>query len=192
MAGLARHMGVFFASLLAATLLLVFSAVARGEPVGAAVDRSPAGAPYAAGELVVTYKEAASDRAVETLDEEAGAEVEQVLLPGVPGGIAPHLGEREETRIQLRQILLHLRSSLLIKRLDGPIGGRLLVGDDQLSCGVGRAGRAPVHGGADRLAPGYRREHEQECGREQGREENPHVSCETRHAPSRCCAPSPC
>jgi thermitase len=79
MAGLARHMGVFFASLLAATLLLVFSAVARGEPVGAAVDRSPAGAPYAAGELVVTYKEAASDRAVETLDEEAGAEVEQDL-----------------------------------------------------------------------------------------------------------------
>ena len=79
MAGLARHMGVFFASLLAATLLLMFSAVARGEPVGVAVDRSPAGAPYAAGELVVTYKEAASDRAVETLDEEAGAEVEQDL-----------------------------------------------------------------------------------------------------------------
>ena len=70
-------MGVLIASLLAAAVLLVFSAAARGEPVS--VDRSPAGAPYAAGELVVTYEEGASERAVETLDEEAGAEVEQDL-----------------------------------------------------------------------------------------------------------------
>jgi thermitase len=56
----------------------VFSPAVRGEPV-AAVDRSPAGAPYAAGELVVTYEEGASERAVETLDEEAGAEVEENL-----------------------------------------------------------------------------------------------------------------
>jgi thermitase len=78
MAGLARQMGVLFASLLAAALLLVFSA-APAEPVAAAVDRSPAGAPYASGELVVTYEEGAGERAVETLDEEAGAEVEQDL-----------------------------------------------------------------------------------------------------------------
>jgi thermitase len=71
-------MGVLFASLLAAALLLVFSA-APAEPVAAAVDRSPAGAPYASGELVVTYEEGAGERAVETLDEEAGAEVEQDL-----------------------------------------------------------------------------------------------------------------
>src|SRR5215217_3721541 len=128
MAGLARHMGVFFASLLAATLLLVFSAVARGEPVGAAVDRSPAGAPYAAGELVVTYKEAASDRAVETLDEEAGAEVEQDL-PELDARLLAFPEVRSDpSRDSREQDLLHLRSSLLIKRLDGPIGGRLLVG----------------------------------------------------------------
>jgi thermitase len=73
----ARQIGVLFASLLAAMALLVFSAAARGEPV--AVDHSPAGAPYVAGELIVTYEEAAPDRAVETLDEEAGAEVEEDL-----------------------------------------------------------------------------------------------------------------
>jgi thermitase len=55
----------------------VFSPAVRGEPV--AVDHTPAGAPYAAGELVVTYREGASERAVETLDEEAGAEVEENL-----------------------------------------------------------------------------------------------------------------
>ena len=71
----ARQIGVLLVSLLAS--LLAFSAAARGEP--AAVDRSQAGAPYVAGELIVTYEEAASDRAVETLDEEAGAEVEEDL-----------------------------------------------------------------------------------------------------------------
>lgn len=65
-------MGVLFASLLGAALLLLLSSTARAEPV--AVDRSPAGAPYAAGELVVTYEEAASDRAIESLDEEAEVE----------------------------------------------------------------------------------------------------------------------
>jgi thermitase len=74
---LARQMGVLFASLLGAALLLLLSSTARAEPV--AVDRSPAGAPYAAGELVVTYEEAASDRAIESLDEQAGAEVEEDL-----------------------------------------------------------------------------------------------------------------
>jgi thermitase len=71
----ARQIGVLFASVLVS--LLAFSAAARGEP--AAVDRSQAGAPYVTGELIVTYEEAAPDRAVETLDEEAGAEVEEDL-----------------------------------------------------------------------------------------------------------------
>ncbi len=38
------------------------------------MDRSPAGAPYAAGELIVTYEEGVPDNAVETLDEEAKVE----------------------------------------------------------------------------------------------------------------------
>jgi hypothetical protein len=40
------------------------------------VDHGPSGAPYAAGELIVTYEEEAPINAVESLDEEAGAEVE--------------------------------------------------------------------------------------------------------------------
>ena len=79
MAILARQTGVILASLFAAAALLAFSAAARGEPAGNAVDRSPSGAPYVAGELVVTYEEKAPDSAVESLDEEVGAEVEEKL-----------------------------------------------------------------------------------------------------------------
>jgi hypothetical protein len=43
------------------------------------VDRSPAGAPYVAGELVVTYEEKTPDNAVELLDEEVRAVVEETL-----------------------------------------------------------------------------------------------------------------
>jgi len=44
--------------------------------VEGAVDHGPAGAPYAAGELIVTYEEEAPGRAVGSLDEEVGAKVE--------------------------------------------------------------------------------------------------------------------
>jgi len=71
-----RQTGVVLASLFAAAALFVSSSGARGEP---AVDRSPTGAPYAAGELIVTYEEKAPDDAVESLDEEVGAEVEEKL-----------------------------------------------------------------------------------------------------------------
>lgn len=74
-AGIARQTGVLFASLLGAAALLTFSPALRGEPV-AAVDRSPSGAPYVAGELIVIYEEEAPDHAVETLEE---AEVEEDL-----------------------------------------------------------------------------------------------------------------
>ena len=43
------------------------------------MDHGPGGAPYAAGELLVTYEEQASDAAVESLDEEVGAEVGETL-----------------------------------------------------------------------------------------------------------------
>ncbi|MDQ3792818.1 MAG: S8 family peptidase, partial [Actinomycetota bacterium] len=43
------------------------------------MDHAPAGAPYVAGELIVTYEEQASEGAVESLDEEVGAEVEEKL-----------------------------------------------------------------------------------------------------------------
>jgi thermitase len=79
MAILVRQVGIVLASLFAAAALLVSSSAARGEPAENAVDHSPAGAPYAAGELIVTYEEGAPDDAVESLDEEVGAEVEENL-----------------------------------------------------------------------------------------------------------------
>ena len=79
MAIIVRQVGVVLASLFAAAALLVFSSAARSEPAENAVDRSPTGAPYAAGELIVTYEEGAPDSAVESLDEEVGAEVEEDL-----------------------------------------------------------------------------------------------------------------
>ncbi len=79
MSVLVQQVRIVLASLFAAVALLTFSPAARGEPAENAADRSPAGASYAAGELIVTYEEGASDNAVETLDEEAGAEVEESL-----------------------------------------------------------------------------------------------------------------
>src|SRR5919112_259424 len=79
MAVLARQVVIVLASLVAATLLLAFSSAARGEPAPNAVDHSPRGAPYAAGELIVTYEDRAPDKAVESLDEQVGAEVEENL-----------------------------------------------------------------------------------------------------------------
>ena len=79
MAVLVRQASVILVSLLAAAVFLVFSAAARGEPAGNALDRSPAGAPYAAGELVITYEEKAQDNAFESLDGDVGAEVEEKL-----------------------------------------------------------------------------------------------------------------
>jgi thermitase len=79
MAILLRQAGVVVASLFACALFLAFSPAARGEPAENAVDRSPSGAPYAAGELIVTYEERASESAVESLGEEVDAEVEERL-----------------------------------------------------------------------------------------------------------------
>jgi thermitase len=74
-----RQVGVLLMALLGALALLVFSPEARSQPAGDAVDHTPGGAPYAAGELLVTYEERASDAAVESLDEEVGAEVGEAL-----------------------------------------------------------------------------------------------------------------
>ena len=62
-----RQIGVLLVSLLGAVALLAFSPAARGQSVEDAVDYSPAGAPYAAGELLVTYQEQASRLPVESL-----------------------------------------------------------------------------------------------------------------------------
>ena len=75
MAASRRQLGVLLVALLGALALLAFSPEARSQPAEDAVDHGPGGAPYVAGELVITYEERASDAAVESLDEEVGAEV---------------------------------------------------------------------------------------------------------------------
>lgn len=70
-----RHLGVLLVSLVAALALLLASSAARGEtPGGDAVDEDGSGAPYAAGELLVTYEEDAPQSAPESLDAEADVE----------------------------------------------------------------------------------------------------------------------
>ena len=103
MAVLVRQTGFVLASLLAAALFLVFSPAALGEPPEAdAVDQDPAGAPYVAGELVVTYEERAPDDAVESLDEEVGAEVEE-KLPEIDTRLFEFPGVQDDTSSEARE-----------------------------------------------------------------------------------------
>src|SRR5918995_1526153 len=76
---LVRQAGVIVASLFACAVFLAYATAARGDPAENAVDRTPAGVPYAGGELIVIYEERASESAVESLDEEVDAEVEERL-----------------------------------------------------------------------------------------------------------------
>lgn len=77
--GFGRRIGVVLVALLGASALLSLSSMAQGETSGNAVDKDSAGAPYAAGELIVVYKESASDRAVQSVDGEAGARTKDDL-----------------------------------------------------------------------------------------------------------------
>lgn len=77
---LRRQAGVFLAALIGAVALLMLSSSARGQaPAEDVVDKDPSGAPYAAGELIVTYKEDASEKAVLSAEQETGARVEEKL-----------------------------------------------------------------------------------------------------------------
>ena len=71
-----QQLAVLFAALLGAVALLAYPSAGKTEPAGGAVDHAPAGAPYAAGELLVTYEEEVAEEAVESLDEEAEVEEE--------------------------------------------------------------------------------------------------------------------
>ena len=104
-----RQMGVLLMALLGALALLAFSPEARSQPTEDAVDHGPGGAPYAAGELLVTYEEQASDAAVESLDEEVGAEVGETLpeidarlfeFPEVKGKLSEQAREQALARIR--------------------------------------------------------------------------------------------
>ena len=106
---LERQLGLILAALLGAVLLLAFSPAARGQTAETAVDYGPSGAPYAAGELIVTYEEEAPLNAVESLAEEARGEVEGQLpaidalllaFPEVKGERSRDVRERNLARIK--------------------------------------------------------------------------------------------
>lgn len=78
---LRRQAGVFLAALLGAVVLLILSSSAQGQaaPAEKAIDEDPDGAPYAAGELIVTYKESASEKKIGQIKQEAKAAVEEEI-----------------------------------------------------------------------------------------------------------------
>lgn len=105
MTTLGRHIYVLLVGFIAAVALLVLSSVASGQSVGEEeIDEDPTGAPYAAGELLVTYKETASEKDVDSVEREADAEVEEEIpeidtqlleLPEVKNERAENVRERE-------------------------------------------------------------------------------------------------
>ena len=104
-----RQIGLVFAALLGAVVLLALSPAAPGQPVEAAVDYDPTGAPYAAGELIVTYEEEVPNGAVESLAEEARGEIKGHLpaidarlldFPVVKGERSRDVRERDLARIK--------------------------------------------------------------------------------------------
>lgn len=85
---LKRQTLVILATLIPALALLVFSASVRSQPAGGLLDKDSAGAPYAAGELIVSYEEgseaAASgealdsvNRALSSVEDSGGASIEK-------------------------------------------------------------------------------------------------------------------
>lgn len=77
---LARQMVVVLVTLLAASALLVFTPIAWGQAPGEeAIDEDSGGAPYAAGELIVTYEEDVSEGEEGAAVEAEGAEIEEEL-----------------------------------------------------------------------------------------------------------------
>ncbi|CAN5824960.1 S8 family peptidase [soil metagenome] len=98
------HTSVLLLGLICAVALLIFASSASGQVAGAEIDEDATGAPYAAGELLVTYKENASARDMQSVEQVAGADVEKAIpeidtqlveLPDVKGERVESVRERE-------------------------------------------------------------------------------------------------
>lgn len=76
---LARQLGIILVTLLATSALFAFTPVAWGQSPGEVIDEDSDGAPYAAGELIVTYEEDATGAAEDAVVEEVAGEVEEEL-----------------------------------------------------------------------------------------------------------------
>lgn len=102
---LRRHLYALFAALAFATAFLLLSSSAWGQSsVADEIDGDPSGGAYAAGELLVTYKESASKSEVDAVEQEADAEVEEEIpeidtqlleLPEIKNERAEAVRERE-------------------------------------------------------------------------------------------------
>lgn len=102
---LRRQASIFLAAPTVAVFLLVLSASARGQaPAEGVIDEDSDGSPYAAGELIVTYKDDASEKKVGEIRQESKAAVEekfpeidtQVLeFPGLKGERAQKVREQD-------------------------------------------------------------------------------------------------
>ena len=97
---LERQIGLILAALLGAVVLL--APAARGQSAVIAVDYSPSGAPYAAGELIVTYEEDAPVNAVESLEERARGEIEG-QLPAIDARLLEFPGVKDERSRDVRE-----------------------------------------------------------------------------------------
>lgn len=103
--------GVFLAALLGAVALLVLASAAGGQALAEdAVDKDPAGAPYAAGELIVTYKDDASGRKVGQIKAEADVEKE---IPEIDAQVLefPELKNERAQRVR-EQVLKRKKKEL--------------------------------------------------------------------------------
>lgn len=112
MAVLARQVGIILVTLLATSALLAFTPVAWGQSPEEVIDEDSAGAPYAAGELIVTYEDDVSNTEADVAVQEKGAEVEEDLsgldatLVEVPEVKAERSEEaREESLQQVKEAL---------------------------------------------------------------------------------------
>lgn len=105
--------GVFLAALLGAVALLVLASAAGGQALAEdAVDKDPAGAPYAAGELIVTYKDDASGRKVGQIKAEADVEKE---IPEIDAQVLEFPELKNERAQRVREQVLERKKKELEK-----------------------------------------------------------------------------
>lgn len=109
-----RQIGILATALLGAVALLVFASVSWGQPAGSAVDYSPSGSPYVAGELLVTYKAGASNSSLNSVESTSSVEIKDDLpdintqlleFPAVKGEAARNIREQilAETKAELER-----------------------------------------------------------------------------------------
>ncbi len=112
---LRRQAVVFLAALLGAVALLVISSSARGQSsVEELVDEDPAGSPYAAGELIVTYKEDASEEKMGEVKREARADLEDEI-PEIDAQVLEFPVLKNERAQKVREQSLELKKEDLEK-----------------------------------------------------------------------------